>query len=237
MKLSLLKIGLLGAAMLFLFSMTSCVVDPYGNTYGTAYGSYTYTNYPYGYTTTALPYGYSSIYIGGARYWHCNNHYYRHYPGRGYVVVKRPHGHPSYQRPAYHRPVHYKPAKYSHYKGNRDVYQNRPNHSHRGTGPQAVPSTRYGNSTSSGRYNTVRTQPVNVRPMGTPAASKPRVKTRPTTQSSRWKSNSSDGGSTIHRNPTGRSTSSHSGMSRGGGSRGGGSRGGGSSGGGSRGRF
>jgi hypothetical protein len=73
-----------------LVGLSSCA-DPYGYG-GSSYSSYNYSSYPYGYTRNALPYGYNSTYIGGTQYWHCNDHYYRHYPGRGYVVVQRPAG-------------------------------------------------------------------------------------------------------------------------------------------------
>ena len=244
MKSPLLKTGLLAAAVFCLLAMTSCTYDPYG----TGYASYTYSNYPYGYTTSYLPYGYTSVYLGGTRYWHCNGHYYRHYPSRGYVVVKRPHGHAYHGNSSRHKPVHY-----THYKGNRhnyggsrSNYQNRSNPSYRGSGLRATPSTRYGSVRSPSRYNTVRTspssprtvrtQPVSVRQMSPASSSNRRVRSRPTTPASSRDSNDFGGGGTIRRNPSGSSGGSSGGMSRGGGSRGGGSRGGSSGGGGRRSR-
>ena len=64
------------------FGLSSCV-DPYyaGTTVSTAYRP--------GYAVTTLPSGYSTVTIGGTRYYHHNDVYYRP-SGSGYVVVESP---------------------------------------------------------------------------------------------------------------------------------------------------
>ena len=159
MKNSPLKIGLLAAAVFAVLAMTSCTYDPYG----TAYASYTYTNYPYGYTTSYLPYGYTSVYIGGTRYWHCNNHYYRHYPGRGYVVVKRPHGHHKYHGGGrYGHRYPQKPVQYAHHRGDRHQYGHSSGDRFRSMSRTNYPS-RAQNRSYPSRYNMVQTGPSSRR--------------------------------------------------------------------------
>ena len=58
-----------------------------------------YDEQPEGYVTQTVPVGYTMAVVAGISYWHYNNHYYRYWPGYGYVVVRPPHGRPPYQRP------------------------------------------------------------------------------------------------------------------------------------------
>ena len=64
-----------------------------------------YDEQPEGYVTQTVPVGYTMAVVAGISYWHYNNHYYRYWPGYGYVVVRPPHGRPPYQRPP-SRPPH-----------------------------------------------------------------------------------------------------------------------------------
>lgn len=76
-------LALLGLGMLMVLS--SCV-----NRYDT---------YPEGTVVSSAPVGYETVIIAGITYWYLNDHYYRHWPGSGWVVVRPPYGRPPYQRP------------------------------------------------------------------------------------------------------------------------------------------
>ena len=67
--------------------------------------SNSYDDYPEGYVSNDIPIGYATVLIGGISYWNYHNHYYRHWPGYGYVVVRPPHNRPPYHRPP-GRPEH-----------------------------------------------------------------------------------------------------------------------------------
>ena len=55
--------------------------------------------YPEGYVCDEVPAGYSALAVAGITYWALDDHYYRYWPGYGYVVVPPPHGRPPLPRP------------------------------------------------------------------------------------------------------------------------------------------
>jgi hypothetical protein len=75
--------------------LTSCV-DPYYSGYGGASTTTTVTHYRPGYTVNTLPTRYETEVVGGVRYYHYDNVYYRP-QGSRYVVVEAPRGSRGYR--------------------------------------------------------------------------------------------------------------------------------------------
>ena len=86
MKQSISSLAVVCACTLGVLSLSSCATDPY------AYD-------PEGTSYSTLPVGYTAMMLGGLSYYYYNDHYCRYWPGRGYVVVRPPHGRPPYHRP------------------------------------------------------------------------------------------------------------------------------------------
>lgn len=80
---SLAAIGLAGL-------LTSCM-DPYYSGHGGPSSTTTVTHYRPGYVVNTLPGRYETEVVGGVRYYHYNNTYYRP-QGNRYVVVEAPRG-------------------------------------------------------------------------------------------------------------------------------------------------
>ena len=66
---------------------------------GVLLSSCAHTQDPEGTTYDSVPDGYTSVLVGGITYWNYDDHYCRHWPGYGYVVVPPPHDRPPYDRP------------------------------------------------------------------------------------------------------------------------------------------
>jgi hypothetical protein len=97
MKISLTPLMVAFASVVSCLSLNSCATDPYSyDPEGTSYNS--------------VPLGYTALMVGGISYWHYDDHYCRHWPGHGYVVVPPPHGRPPYHRPPAYRPPGHKPG-------------------------------------------------------------------------------------------------------------------------------
>ena len=58
-----------------------------------------YDRYPEGYVIESAPVGYDTMVYGGITYWYSGGHYYRRWPGYGWVVVRPPHNRPPHQKP------------------------------------------------------------------------------------------------------------------------------------------
>jgi hypothetical protein len=98
MKISLTPLMVAFASVVSCLSLNSCATDPYSyDPEGTSYSS--------------VPLGYTALMVGGISYWYYDDHYCRHWPGYGYVVVPPPHGRPPYHRPPAYRPPGNKPGQ------------------------------------------------------------------------------------------------------------------------------
>ncbi|MGB1130202.1 MAG: hypothetical protein ACPG4K_09130 [Haloferula sp.] len=72
-------------SVLLSVSFTSCV-NPYDR-------------YPEGTVADSAPVGYDTMVYGGITYWYSSGHYYRRWPGYGWVVVRPPHNRPPHTKP------------------------------------------------------------------------------------------------------------------------------------------
>lgn len=63
-----------------------------------------YQSQPEGTVSESEPEGYEEVVYNDITYWHSYGHYYRYWPGSGWVVVRPPIGRPPYPRPP--KPVH-----------------------------------------------------------------------------------------------------------------------------------
>ena len=91
MKKSISFLAMPCVCALSVLFISSCATDPYKyDPEGTSYSS--------------VPTGYMQIMYGGIPYWYYDDHYCRHWPDHGYVVVPPPHNRPPYDRPPTHPP-------------------------------------------------------------------------------------------------------------------------------------
>ena len=63
-----------------------------------------YQNLPEGSVSKTAPAGYDTMVYGGVTYWRHYDHYYRHWPNYGWVVVRPPYGRPPDSKPP--KPMH-----------------------------------------------------------------------------------------------------------------------------------
>ena len=103
--------------------LTSCV-DPYysGGGYGGASTTTTVTHYRPGYVVNTLPSRYETEVVGGVRYYHYDNVYYRP-QGSRYVVVETPRGSRGYRDD--------RPYKYDNHRANWDPRESQRDYDHR----------------------------------------------------------------------------------------------------------